>query len=129
MRFNSKSVLLNSGINQRYMVRLPKQLDQYQIADEVWEDAVKEFNKRLDRRPHVTVHMGDIKIDVLKIGRTMETIVLWLVVKKKDLPIINHTELMLHGEVIFAEDSDTKVDKMVIKDVVFGDKGIFVKKS
>ncbi len=88
MTFNSKSVTLNRGINHRVLVNLPDQLNKYQMDDSVWEDAVQEFNKKLSKRPLVTMHIGDVKVDVLKIGRTMDTITLWLVVKEKDCPSI-----------------------------------------
>jgi len=130
MRFNSKSVTLNRGVNHRVLVQLPDQLSKYQMDDSVWEDAVQEFNKKLDKRPLVTIHLGDTKVDVLKIGRTMDTITLWLVVKEKDLDAVDTIPFTIKGEVIFAEDSDTKVDKMIIQDLLYDkDLGIFSEKS
>ncbi len=129
MKFDSKSVVLNRGVNQRYVVHTPIQLDQYQIADDVWDSAVEEFNQKLNKRKRSTMKISDFKVDVLRVGRTMGTLVMWVVVKEKDMSTLDHTEFMLKGEVVFAENSDTKVDKLNIWDVFVGDVGIFLKKD
>lgn len=130
MKFDSKSVLFNRGINHRVNINVPSEIDSYIVSDDVWKWAIEDFNKKLDKRPLVTMHIGDLKLDILRLARNMQSVVLWLVVKEKDLDVAEKIHFSLKGEVIFAENSDTKVDKMIIKDIMYGkDEGIFTKKS
>ena len=129
MKFNSKSVLLNRGVNYRYPVETPPVFKHYKFHPDVLREAVEEFNQKLDKRPHVTMHMDDIKVDVLRIVPTSEdTLAIWLVVKEKDVDILHEKCFTIKGDVYFVGESDVEVDKMVIKDVMFDDtKGIFTK--
>lgn len=131
MRFNSKSVLLNRGINYRYPIETPPVFKQYKFRPNVLREAVDEFNQKLDKRPHVTMHMNDVKVDVLRIVPTSDdTLAIWLVVKEKDVDTVHETHFTIKGDVYFEGESDVKVDKMVIKDVMYSDdRGIFTKKQ
>ena len=129
MKFDSKSVIMNRGINYRYPIETPPVFKHYKFASDVLREAVEEFNQKLDRRPRVTMHMGDIKVDVLRIVPTSDdTLALWLVVKEKDVDVVHETSFTIKGDVYFEGESDVKVDKMIIKDVMYSDtEGIFTK--
>ena len=129
MMFNSQSVLLNRGINYRYPIETPPAFKHYKFAPDVLREAVEEFNQKLDKRPRVTMHFDHIKVDVLRIVPTSDdTLALWLVVKEKDMDTVHETHFTIKGDVYFEGKSDVKVDKMIIKDVMYAeDKGIFTK--
>jgi len=130
MKFDSKSVIMKGkAINYRYPIETPPVLKHYKFAPDVLREAVEEFNQKLDRRPRVTMHMGNIKVDVLRIVPTSDdTLALWLVVKEKDMEIVHETHFTIKGDVYFVGNSDIEVDKMIIKDVMYAeDKGIFTK--
>lgn len=130
MKFNSKSVLLNRGVNYRIPLETPPALKNYTFTEEVVKEAIDEFNKHLNKRPRVTMHLGDIKVDVLRLVPAAKSFALWLVVKEKDIDDLHKICFTIKGEVIFAENSDVQVDKMVIKDVMYDDdKGLFTKKD
>lgn len=130
MKFTSKSVIMKRGISHRVQVNLPSQLNQYEMNEDVWDDAIKEFNKKLDKRPHVTMKLGGTKMDVLKVHRMSGAVTLWILVTEDHVRAVENAPFTLKGEVIFAENSDTKVDKMVIEDIMVGEEaGIFSKRS
>ena len=127
MKFNSKSVLMNRGINYRYPIETPLAFKHYKFHPDVLREAVEEFNQMLDKRPHVTMHFDEVKVDVLRLVPTSDdTLALWLVVKEKDVDVIREKCFTIKGDVYFEGESDVKVDKMIIKDVMYSeDKGIF----
>lgn len=130
MKFDSKSVTLNRGVNHRLNVEIPLKLDSYVLNENIWNEALDNFNKRLSNRDKVSAHIGDIKVDIIRLSKTMGKTVLWVVVKSKDIDDLNKVSFKLKGQVIFEEDSDTKVNKMVIRDILFGDvDGIFSVKT
>ena len=131
MRFNSKSVIMNRGIIYRHPIETPSVFKHYKFQPDVLREAVEEFNHKLDKRPHVTMHFDHIKVDVLRLVPTSDdTLALWLVVKEKDVDIINEKCFTIKGDVYFEGESEVKVDKMVIKDVMYSDdKGIFTNKD
>ena len=130
MRFNSKSVTLSKrSVNYRYPVETPPSFKHYKFYPDVLKKAVEEFNKKLDRRPHVTMHFDDIKVDVLRIVPTSDdTLAIWLVVKEKDIDTVHEMCFTIKGDVYFVDDSDRDVFHMVINDVMYDEnKGIFTK--
>ncbi len=131
MKFNSKSVALNRGINFRYPIETPPTFKHYKFRPDVLRNAVEEFNQKLDHRPHVTMHIEGVKADVLRLVPTAEdTLAIWLVMKEKDVDIVHEKCFTIKGDVYFVGDSDVEVDKMVIHDVMFDDEhGIFTKKT
>ena len=131
MRFDSKSVIMNRGINYRYPIETPSAFKHYKFHPYVLREAVEEFNMKLDRRPLVTMHFDKVKVDVLRLVPTSDdTLALWLVVKEKDVDIIHEKCFTIKGDVYFVGDSDVEVDKMVITDVMYSDdKGIFTGKD
>ena len=131
MTFNSKSVIMNKGVTHRQSVKTPSVFSKYKFAPDVIRKAVEEFNKKLDKRPHVTMHVKGIKADVLRIVPTSdETMALWLTVKENDLDLMNKVCFTIKGDVYFEGNSDEKVDHMVIHDVMFDDDhGIFADKK
>jgi len=130
MKFNSKSVVLNRGVNYRYPIETPHVFKHYKFQPNVLRNAVEEFNQKLDRRSHVTMHIDGMKADVLRLVPTAEeTLAMWLVVKEKDIDKIHEMSFTIKGDVYFEGDSEEKVDHMVIHDVLFDDDhGIFADK-
>ena len=122
MKFNSSSVLMNKGINYRHPLQTPSIFTKYKFAPDVVRKAVDEFNKKLDKRPHVTMKLNGIKADVLRIVPTAEdSLAIWLAVKEKDIDTVNKICFTIKGDVYFEGDSEENVDHMVIHDVMFDD--------
>jgi hypothetical protein len=131
MKFNSKSVVLNRGVNYRYPIETPPVFKHYKFRPDVLRNAVNEFNQKLDLRPHVTMHIDGVKADVLRLVPTADdTLAMWLVVKEKDVDKIHEICFTIKGDVYFDGDSEVNVDHMVIQDVWFNDShGIFADKK
>jgi len=129
--FNSKSVLLGrSGISYKLPIETPSILKNYVFAEGVVEEAIKDFNKCLDRRAQVTTNFDNIVVDILRIVPAEKSFTLWLVAEEKDIDELRKIRLTLKGEVIFAENSDTHIDKMILKNVLYADnKGILSENS
>jgi hypothetical protein len=131
MKFDySKSVLLEKGraVNYRYPIETPAAFSNYKFRPDVLREAVEEFNRKLDHRPHVTMHFeNSIRVDVLRlVPVTEDTLAIWLVVKEKDVDIVNEKCFTIRGDVYFVGESDVDVDRVIIHDVVFDDDhGIF----
>jgi len=134
MTFDSKSVLLEKGrsVNYRYPIETPPSFAHYKFHPNVFQDAVEEFNQKLDKRPRVTMHFENyIRVDVLRlVPMSGDSLGIWLVVKEKDVDIVHEKCFTIRGDVYFVGDSDVEVDKMVIHDVLFDDEqGIFTRKK
>ena len=129
MRFNSKSVLLQGGIQIKMNVYIPAFLLDYTITDEVWQVAIDNFNKLLDTRPSVTLKIDGIIVDVLRVESIknsasqlkMGAIVLLVVAKEEDVTKLASMHLSLTGSVIFTLDTDKEVEEMIIKNITYGE--------
>jgi hypothetical protein len=121
MKFDSKSITLNRGVNLKVEVILPPKISNYIILDDVWEESINEFNKELDERSTVSEIVRGIKIDVLRINRTMGNVVLWMTVKENDIDTVNALKFILKGKVVFEDDKSNKVERMIIQDLLFSD--------
>ena len=73
MRFNSKSITLNRGVNCRLKVNVPSEFPIDKIAYDVLESSIKDFNNELDKRRQVKELIGNMEVDVLRLGLTAET--------------------------------------------------------
>jgi hypothetical protein len=134
MRFNSQSVTLNRGINLMQVVQLPSTLESYTISPDVWEESIVEFNKQLDERSQVSEIIEGIKVDVLRINRTMGNVVLWMTAKENDAKLVEALTFMLKGTVVFEDEKSSRVERIFIKDLLYEASGseaksIFKKKS
>ena len=131
MTFDSKSIMMNKGINYRHPIQTPSMFLQYKFAPDVLKKAVDEFNQRLKKRSRVTMQVKNVKADVLRVVPTGEdTLALWVAVKEKDVDTMNKIQFTIKGDVYFEGESEEKVDHMVIHDVMFdGDHGIFADKK
>ena len=131
MKFNSKSILLNRGINYHYPVETPSSFKNYKFYPHVLCEAVNKFNKKLDGRSCVTMHFDHVKVDILRLVPTRDdTLAIWLVVREKDVDIFHEKCFTITGDVYFVGDSDVEVDAMVIEDVMFNcTHGIFTKRN
>jgi len=134
MKFNSQSVTLNRGVNLKVDVVLPPILETYVIPEEVWSVSIDEFNKELDQRSQVSEIIKGIKVDVLRIHRSMGNVLLWMMVKEHDIDMINALTFTLRGKVVFEDDKTNKVERVLIKDLLYSvsdteTKSIFKKKE
>jgi len=120
MKFNSKSVTLNRGINLRVSVAIPPVMDSYEISADVWDDAMVDFNKELDTRSQVSEIIDGIKVDVLRINRNMGTVYLWMMVKENDAEVVGNMVFTLSGTVVFEDETSNVVEKVIVKDLFFG---------
>jgi len=116
MRFNSKSVILNGGINIFKNISVPMGFEAYSIDPAVWTASVDEFNKELNKRPSVLGNVDDIDVDVLRIEFN-DKIKLRMFVMKEFENDIQNTQFMLKGKLVFDNESTNKVEKMIIKDI------------
>jgi len=134
MKFNSKSVTLNRGINLKVNISLPSKLSSYAISPDIWEESIKQFNKDLNERSQVSEIIKGIKVDVLRINRSMDSFVLWMSAKEQDVDLINQLQFTLAGKIVFEDDKTDKVEGVLIKDLLYGSpngehRSIFKKKS
>ena len=135
MKFNSKSVTLNRGINLKVNISLPSKLSSYNISPDIWEESIKKFNKDLDERSQVSEIIKGIKTDVLRINKSIGGgIVLWMNAKEEDVDLINQLQFTLAGKIIFEDDKSDKIEGILIKDLLYGSstgahRSIFKKRS
>ena len=120
MKFNSKSVTLNRGINLRVRVEMPPVMYSYDISNDVWSDAIIDFNKELDNRSQVSEIIDGVKVDVLRINRNMGIIYLWMMVKENDSEVVGNMTFTLSGTVVFEDETSNVVEKVIVKDLFFG---------
>jgi len=132
MKFNSKSITLNRGINVKVNVVIPPKLET--IPQVIWEKSIKQFNLELDERPQVSEIIQGIKVDVLRVNRTMGCMVLWMMAKEKDIETIKLLEFKLSGKMVFEDEKSDKIEMVLIKDLLYGSpsgehRSIFKKKK
>ena len=120
MKFHSNSVTLNRGVQTKINVVIPSRLETYSIDDNVWKESIIAFNKELDDRSTVSEIINGIKVDILRILLTMNTIVLWMTVKESDIEIVQSIKFMLKGKVVFEDDKTNKVERLIIQDILYG---------
>jgi hypothetical protein len=128
VKFNSKSIIMEQGIQVKTDVYIPGFLMDYEIPDEVWSEAIVEFNKKLNVRTSVTQKINGIDADVLQIAPIEDTIddlrmgavVLLLVVRGVDVEKIADIHFCLTGQLIFKLGTTTEVEQMIIKNITYG---------
>lgn len=120
MKFNSQSVILNKGINKRFQMGAPSSLVGYSIPVTVWDEAIKEFNENMDKRRQVKEVMEGREMDLLRIGLSGGTFYIWAFARELDAQEIEkHFIFTFRGEVIFAENSEKVIDKLIINDLMY----------
>lgn len=120
MKFNSKSVTLNRGINLKLNVEIPPVMHSYEISDAIWNEAMVDFNKELDNRSQVSEIIDGVKVDVLRINRNMGTVILWMMVKESDAEVVENMVFTLSGTVVFEDETSNRAEKVIVKDLFFG---------
>lgn len=127
MKFNSQSVTLKGGCRVKFDVYIPSFILDYEINDSIWQTAIDNFNKELDKRQSVTTKIDGVMVDVLKLESVedsadwlkMGAVILLVVTQESDLPKIKDIHFCLTGHLTFAEQSG-KVDGMVIENITYG---------
>lgn len=121
MRFNSKSVTLNRGVNHKIRLQIPFIFDSYDISRDVWDKSLKDFNKCLDKRPQVSEIINGIKIDILRVKRGVGEIFIWTSVKEKDIPLLEKLNFTFKGKLYYADDKKETVEHVLISDLTYGE--------
>jgi len=119
MNFDSNSAILNNGKPFKITLKFPSALKSFVVPIEVIDDAIKDYNVYLNKRPKVTKYVDSMRIDFLQMMREVDDFVLYAAAIPSVIQAMKHTDFTIRGDVFFAENSDTKVDKMVIKDVIY----------
>lgn len=119
MRFNSKSVLLNDGVNMKVMVDVPEVISSFQFPDSVLDEAIINFNTKLNQRSSVTEEVSGLPVDILQMERGEASIRLAIAVKREDVEAFEDVWLKIKGQVIFKPQSFTDVEAINITDLVY----------
>jgi hypothetical protein len=121
MRFNSKSITLNKGFNLRLKVNVPEKFPIDEIAYDVLEFSVKDFNNILDNRKNVREIIDNIEVDILRLGLTAETFYLWIFVKEEDVNKIERGSINVtfSGKLVYNSDNDISPERVIIEDVIY----------
>lgn len=121
MRFNSKSITLNKGFNLRLKVNVPKEFPIDEIAHDVLEVSVKDFNNILDNREDVREIINNIEVDILRLGLTAETFYLWIFVKEEDVKKIERGSINVtfSGKLVYNSDNDISPERVIIEDIIY----------
>lgn len=118
MKFNSKSVLLNDGVNVKLAITIPEVFNQFAISDQIWVNTVKSFNEVLNARQSVTETVNGSSIDILEL-QPIGPLVMTAVVKKEDAEKFGKTWFSIKGQIVFCEKSMELVDKIIISDIIY----------
>jgi len=121
MRFNSKSITLNKGFNLRLKVNVPEEFPIDEIAYDVLEFSVKDFNNILDNRKNVREIIDNIEVDILRLGLTAETFYLWIFVKEEDVNKIERGSINVtfSGKLVYNSDNDISPERVIIEDIIY----------
>jgi hypothetical protein len=119
MKFNSKSVTLNRGVNTKVGITLPPAISTCEIPVNVWDSSVDKFNKDLDERSVVTEFLKGMKVDVLRVHRSMGTMTLWINAKEKDLDVLKKMHFTLSGKLVYANENTNEIEQVIIEDMTY----------
>ena len=119
MKFNSKSVLLNDGVNMKVIVDVPEVISSFNFPDKVWENAIVHFNTRLNERPSVTEEVNGLPVDILQLERTTSSLKLAIAVKRDDVEAFEDVWFKLKGQLVLKENSWTDVEAVDITDLIY----------
>ena len=131
MKFNSKSVILNRGINLKVNLKLPLALTSYPISSEIWEKSLYEFNKQMDKRNQVSEIIEGVKVDILRLKRGTRGVFIWMFANENDISIIEKLRFTFKGKLVFENKDSNTIEKILINDLLYGfpttEKSIFKK--
>ena len=126
MNFDSDSAIHNGGKPFKIKLKFPSGLKGLILPEEVIDDAIKEYNKHLNKRAKVTKYVNGMRVDFLAIAKEGDgdglpcfVIILWAAALPSVIASVAHTDFTLKGDVYFADNSDNKVEKMIINDIVY----------
>ncbi len=123
MKFNSKSVTLNRGVNTKVGITLPPVVSSCEIPNNVWDASVDKFNKELDERSVVSEFLKGMKVDVLRVHRSMGTMTLWINAKESDLDELQKMNFNMSGKLVFADSGSNTVEQVLIEDMTYSTTG------
>ncbi len=120
MTFNSKSVIMNRGVNLRLGVTIPTSLGRYSIPVDLWDASVKEFNNVLDKRRQVKEIIDGIEVDVLRLVLSGRSFFIWTFAKENDVAAIEG-QLMFsfRGKLVYVDEKSDKIEKILIEDLLY----------
>jgi hypothetical protein len=121
MRFDSKSVLLNDGINMKLTVDIPEVLKKLDFTDKVWEAAIINFNNILNQRQTVTEEILGKPLDILQLEYGTASIKLSIGVKRDDVEAFEDVWFKIKGQIVFRDHTCGTVEEVLIKDLTYTD--------
>lgn len=123
MKFDSKSVLLNDGVNIILSIALPDVIKKSYISTRVWQRSIANFNERLNERKGVTETINGNSVDVLRLESFPDCpdspIGLLVVANKEDLDSLKVADFGITGELEFKGNSWEEVQFVNISDIVY----------
>ena len=121
MRFDSKSVLLNDGVNMKVMIDIPEVFDHLDFPECIWNTAISEFNRKLNERATVTQEVLGTQIDILQLERGDSSIKLAICVKKDEVEAFEDVWFKLSGQIVFKDHTTKEVEEVLIRDLTYKD--------
>jgi hypothetical protein len=117
---------MKGGIHLKMEVYIPIALIDVDIPDDVWKDAVKNFNNKLDKRECSSVKIADLFADVLRLEvvekERIELVNLLLVVREDDIPKVGEMYFFLNGYLTF-DQKTYQTDGMVVENISYDWRG------
>lgn len=123
MKFNSKSVTLNRGVNAKVGITVPPAISECEVPPNVWDASVDKFNKDLDERSVVSEFLKGMKVDVLRVHRSMGIMTLWVNAKENDLEELKKMHFTLSGKLVFKDEKTNEVEQIIIEDMSYATSG------
>ncbi len=114
MVFTSNSVILNGGTRMHLDVYISSALLDVDIPDFVWEKAITNFNKVLNKQLSNTKEINAVPVDVIQLESVQDSldylrmgaVVLLLIIKEEDIEKIADIHFRLTGFLTLKPKSD-----------------------
>lgn len=119
MRFNSKSVLLNDGVNLKVIVGIPEILEKLEFSDKIWTDAILNFNRRLNERQSVTEQVNGLPVDILNLEYGSSLIMVSIGVKRTDIEAFEDVWFKLRGQILFKPNECPEIESIDITNLTY----------
>lgn len=118
MRFDSDSAVFHGGVPFKIVIESPPSFKSYIISLEVMDESIKEYNDSLNKRSSVTRYIDGMRVDFLHMRRENYSFAILAAAVPDVESSIKCNEFTIKGWVVFDDNIDKKVDKIVIADIV-----------
>lgn len=119
MRFDSKSVLLNDGVNMKLIVDVPDVFEKLDFPDHVWASAITNFNHVLNERSRVTEEVNGLPVDILQLENGTSSIKVSIAVRRTDIEAFEDVWFKIKGQIVFRDHTCGVVEEVLIKDLTY----------